>query len=461
MDFYSTFRLKIIEIRHRLLWSEYIILLATFICIQILGINAGIIFGVILAVLDYVFTTARTSSMTRVTKHSRATWTPEQWKLLHNTAYAIQDPKIVTLEITGTVFFGSFVRLLSCIVGEIALNADANEMEMLSMASPRRNRANASPARRHLPRSPLRSNLGSLKVERGQVNRGDPKRNVLRYRPRFVVLNLFLVPNMDSSAARGCFLQLAKMCARSNVLLCASGASARIDWILRSHKIAYAVEEENEVKKRIRSDLRPDDKHDKILLFDTVYEALEFCEYILLSELHAGSPKFRYAPQLAHNHGLLLPPTSALPTARSGQWSVSQAFTTLLGSDHLDDSILLQAFEESDGAFHDEREYSSGESIFERGTHSDAFFVVLSGSVRLSYANHSHTLAKGGVFGFVDFIMERQWSFNAVAVKDGTVVAKFHRDGLDRVRAEDPALDRIVDKFLLQASIRELFNVEL
>lgn len=397
--------------------------------------------------------------MTRVAKHSRAMWTSEQWKLLHNTGYAIRDPKIVTLEITGTVFFGSSVRLLSCIVDEIALNASANDMEMLSMASPRRNRANASPARRHLPRSSLRLNLGSLEVERGQVNRGAPKRSALQYRPRFVVLNLFLVPNMDSSAARGCFLQLAKMCARNNVLLCASGASARIDWILRSHKIAYAVDEEDEVKKRISAGLRPDDQHDKILLFDTLYEALEFCECMLLSELNARSPKYRYAPHLDPNHGLLLPPTLALSTARSGQWSVSKAFTTLLGSDHIDDSILLQAFEESDGAFHDEKEYSSGESIFERGTHSDAFFVVLSGSVCLFYASHSHTLAKGGVFGFVDFIMEKPWSFNAVAVKDGTIVAKFHRDGLARVKAEDPALDRIVDKFLLQASIRELSTV--
>ena len=399
--------------------------------------------------------------MTRVTKHSRAAWTSEQWKLLQNTGYAIQNPKIVTLEITGSVFFGSFVRLLSCIVDEIALNASANDMEMLSMASPRRNRANASPARRHLPRSPLRLNLESLKVERRQVIRGDPKRNELQYRPRFVVLNLFLVPNMDSSAARGCFLQLAKICARNNVLLCASGASARIDWILRAHKIAYAVQEEDEVKERISTGLRPDDNHDKILIFDTVYEALEFCEYILLSELHARSPKYRYAPQVAHNHGLLLPPTSSLPMATNGQWSVSKAFTTLLGSENIEDSILLQAFEESDGAFHDEREYSSGESIFKRGTHSDAFFVVLSGSVRLSYANSSYTLARGGVFGFVDFIMERQWSFNVEAVKDRTIVAKFHRDGLDRAKAENPALDRIVDKFLLQASIRELSNKKL
>jgi hypothetical protein len=454
---------KIIEIRHRLLVSEYIILVATFICILILGINAGIVFGVILAVVDYVFTTARTSSMTRVAKHSRAMWTSKQWKLLHNTGYAIQDPKIVTLEIAGTIFFGSSVQLLSSIAKEIALNASADDLdELRCMASPRHCRANASPARRHLPRSPCASlNIKSLRNERGKTaNQGNLKTGQLQYRPRFVVLDLFQVPNMDSSAARGCFLQLAKICARNNVLLCASGASARIDWILRSHEIAYAVEKEEEMKNQISTTgLRPDDEHDKILLFDTLYNALEFCESRLLSEMHAKSSKYRYAPHL--EPGSLLSPTLLAQAERNNSkpWTVSKAFTTLLGSDHFDDATLLQAFEEEEGAFHEEKKHGKGEIIFERGTHSDAFFVVLSGSVRLFYANVSRTLTEGCVFGFVDFIMEKSWSFNAVAAKDGTVVAKFHRDGLARAKAEDPALDRIVDKFLLQASILELSNV--
>lgn len=57
--------------------------------------------------------------------------------------------------------------------------------------------------------------------------------------------------------------------------------------------------------------------------------------------------------------------------------------------------------------------------------------------------------------GFVDFILQRPRSFSVVATKDA-LVAKFHRSGLDELKAKNPDLDRIVDKVLLLCSVVEL-----
>lgn len=57
--------------------------------------------------------------------------------------------------------------------------------------------------------------------------------------------------------------------------------------------------------------------------------------------------------------------------------------------------------------------------------------------------------------GFVDFILQRPRSFSVVATKDA-LIAKFHRSGLDELKAKNPDLDRIVDKVLLLCSVVEL-----
>lgn len=58
--------------------------------------------------------------------------------------------------------------------------------------------------------------------------------------------------------------------------------------------------------------------------------------------------------------------------------------------------------------------------------------------------------------GFVDFVLERPRTFSVVAGSDNTLVAKCHRSGLDRLKAENPVMDRIVDKVLLLCSAVEL-----
>lgn len=191
---------QLIEVWHRLLISEYIVLVATFVAIQIVGIDGGIILGALVAVVEFVITSSviTSSSLRRVLKQSRAVWEPQHRKLLQDIVYDTRNPKIITLEITETVFFGSSMLLFSKICDEINLEPNQTDLEEIILASPRH----------HTSRSPSISR---------QHKSAASKKKAKKIRPRFVVLEMTQVANVDASAARSCFLQLAKMCSKNGM----------------------------------------------------------------------------------------------------------------------------------------------------------------------------------------------------------------------------------------------------
>ena len=85
--------------------SEYIIVWATFMAIQVVGMDAGIVIGVLVSIIDHVIHSARTTGVYRVNKRSRAVWTPEQHKLLQDQGYHLLSPKIVTLGMNKIALF--------------------------------------------------------------------------------------------------------------------------------------------------------------------------------------------------------------------------------------------------------------------------------------------------------------------------------------------------------------------
>lgn len=456
----------LVEIRHKIFLTEYLVLLATFVAIQVIGIDAGIIFGVIVAVVDHVCTTARASSLKKVSKRSRAVWKPDDWKLLQEHGYQSGNPKIVALEITGSVFFGSSMQLLSNISEEVGLDASTdtsqNELE-LSIASPHRSSYLLTKGER---------TTSILKA--GSISK---KGSVIQSRPNFVVLDLAQVPNLDASSARGCFLQLSKMCAKRGIVVCAAGACPRAEWMLRSHEVAYSLEEEERIKDRLQD---VDDDFNvaectKTILFLTIYEALEFCENMLIHQLSASknickSSSFIRLDDLMEPSG----PKNSLADVLSHIVGLSGEERKLLESVDI----------------HDENKYQNGDIIFQKSQQSDAFFVVLGGAVAVTRGNLSKKSATaivsgagkvevkgsrtnpafmergvvkailqvGNLIGFVDYILERPRGFNAIAWRDGTIVARIPRSRLARVTNDNPEVGHIIQSVLLQASILELGN---
>ena len=86
----------LVEIRHKIFLSEYAIVWATFIAIHIVGMDAGIVIGVLVSLVDHVLTSATTSGLNRVLKRSRAVWSPKEHEVLQNQGYHPDHPKMAT-----------------------------------------------------------------------------------------------------------------------------------------------------------------------------------------------------------------------------------------------------------------------------------------------------------------------------------------------------------------------------
>ncbi|KAL7521590.1 hypothetical protein ACHAWX_006272 [Stephanocyclus meneghinianus] len=422
----------LIEIRSKIFLMEYVILLVTFVAIQIIGMDFGILFGVVIALVDHVASTTRVSSLSRVIKRSRAVWSLEDWNVLQLHGYHGDHAKIATLEIKGSVFFGSAQKLLTEIMDDLGISMTQGEMKEIALSTPH----SASSA----------------------------------------------MHNVDASAASSCFLQLAKLCEKRGIFLCAAGVLPRVEWMLRSHRVAFKFDEEVEIKKSMLSN---DDGHwkqpvfGKLILFMTLYEALEFCERSLIRRVTNHVP-----------HGRLS--FLRIPTGDSqSPNSLESLVKTILGKDaNLEEESLIDEIT----GYCEQVKYMAGEPIFRTNTHSDAFYIVVSGMVavpkrlgstkiisgagvkdgrNLSSSNlmeftaegedtqHTSTVESfhkvGNIFGFCDFLLERYRTFDAVA-KGGTVLAKFTSADMERMKIENRPLYVVVQNMLLKASLMDLAN---
>ena len=242
----------LVDIHSKIFMMDYAILWMTFIAIQIIGMDFGILFGVVVALVDHVASTTHISSVGRVMKRSRTVWSKEDYSILSKDGYDALQPKILTLELKGSVFIGSSLKLLKDIVDEIGLSISEEDMEEIIHS-----RLGASP--------------GFLSL-RGK--RPEKKQSTTQISPQFVILDFTQMHSLDASAATSCFLQLAKMCQKRgiSIMLCGSGATPRVDLILHTHKVSYGHDAKVDIKNQLLSDQVSNSSHRKIILFVTVHE---------------------------------------------------------------------------------------------------------------------------------------------------------------------------------------------
>ncbi|CAN0099572.1 unnamed protein product, partial [Discosporangium mesarthrocarpum] len=97
------------EIREKLLLQEYFVLVITFVAIQVVGLNEGLLIGAGCSVLSFVisYTSERRNHVQRVHKRGRVMRPIKERRLLQ----AHRD-KIVCVELRGELFFGSSLQVL-------------------------------------------------------------------------------------------------------------------------------------------------------------------------------------------------------------------------------------------------------------------------------------------------------------------------------------------------------------
>jgi len=417
----------------------------------------GILFGVVVAVIDHVASTTRISSLQRVMKRSRAVWSNEHWQMLQLHGYHPSNPKIITLELSGPVFFGTSQKVMGEIMGEIGLSVSEDEMKKLALSSPHTS-----------------TQLSGLRRDNSSMNRLHAKPKLIL--PRYVVIDVSEMHLLDASAATSCFLQLAKLCEKRGIFLFAAGVLPRVEWMLRSHEVSLKFEEELEWKKSML--LNQDKQNGKLILFETLFEALEFSERLLIQSIS----KERGRKDLMRSDVSQL--NSQLTGSDSSHHKLTYIFSNILREKlSEDEKSLIDGIE----PFYEQATFKGGEPIFQKDTHPDAFYIVLKGAVAvpsdrkrsqktmgspksLSASNlmaigddETSTIISsfhnvGGIFGYCDFLLKRQRTFHAYASSDGAVVARFTDQSLEAMKRDEWPLYVIVQNLLLQASLMDLAN---
>lgn len=469
----------LLEVYHKLIPSEYIVLMITFIAIQWVGINGGIVVGIFVAGGEYIVSTARESSVRQVLKRSRNIWQPQHRKLLQDVGYDNRNPRIVTLEVRDTVFFGSSLSLLSKICNEIGIDATATDMVEISFASPRHSGRTCS--------TPTAASLTALRRNR-EMSQAPLENQIERkkIRPKYVILEVSQVPNVDATAARSCFLQLAKMCSKNGIMLCAVAANPKVDWTLRSHDVAYSIEEEAIIKNQLLYPHKEkgsiETPFGKVLLFDSLNVALHLCENKLIYDLN----QTMRSSSLSMSKNAI--PHSALDYAPLTQTKLATIFSRILGIGHESEIKKLSVFETGGSAQVEEVDLTLGDTIYKKDEDADSFYIVLFGSIEihrsddyginskkaltsnrksmdnLSWGSAGEVvsyLQVGGIFGYIDFSLGRRRTFNAICSSDKSIVARITRSMISKLEKEDPDVHRILEKVLLQATLMELANFDV
>lgn len=450
------------EVRHQVFLAEYGIVWLTFFAIHVVGIDMGIVVGVLFAVVGQIVTTAQNSDGNRIVKRSRAVWTPSDAKILHDHAYNVMAPKIVTLEVVGTVFFGSALNMLNRVVDEIGLQQDEKVVGSPVMTP--------------------HTSSSILRVDKRPSTVLGKSSNDLKYPPKYLVLDLMLMGHLDASAARGCFLQLVRMCSKRGICVCASGATPKNEWMFRSHEVSIQdLREEESTKAQLLSRKNfSKQAPEKILLFVTVQEALEFCEKSLIRSMNMPSGELKSFSRIAGPE----------------DQPIGHVISHIIGASAQEKGILERLVDER---YHDEISYRPGQQIFAKDTWADSFYIVLRGCV-VSPISSSRAIARqreqivsgagpvhqdrvasvselfdqgfidadssnvstmwqaGGVLGYMDFLLERPRFFQAIATQADTKVAKFSQSGMNLLQTEDPELYSLIQRLLLCASTTDLSN---
>ncbi|KAJ8575874.1 hypothetical protein ON010_g3337 [Phytophthora cinnamomi] len=479
----------LVDVYHKLLFAEYLTVVGTFCCLNVFGVQLGLATGVALAAASFLVEYAKAQDVKIVHKTSNVIRNADQHALLYDSNSPSADPgssgsrqqdAIVTIELQGHIFFGSATRIQNCVKSAVyvrsplggaggdganssngQLSRAMGQAERLPLLSSVRERPAMYSGDRRVNMPPTLVNL-----------HGQPCLDRERQPTQFVVLDFSQVSGMDATAARSCFLTLKFSFSMGKVCAVYCGMKPSIEFLLRANDVIPAApiqdEECSQPQQRgsyVTSDLDL---------------ALEWCEQqLILSAAKRRSLR-------SGNHLIYSPLNSTtLP--------LSQVFAAYLTDAHKDDPVSLQHLEELAQMFN-MREWTEGGQLFCVGQSSDAWFVLLRGTVELMTIQTESTLSSdspksehaqpeevrapntsvandnqqstmmelvgrvrpGCIFGDMDFMLMQPRVLDATSTAPDTVAASFTRKQMIELRKSRPELALLLHDVLLRASYMTL-----
>ncbi|KDO21464.1 hypothetical protein SPRG_12507 [Saprolegnia parasitica CBS 223.65] len=216
----------LVHVYHKVLFQEYLVLWLSFLAINAVNLELGMIIGIGFAIVNFLIGYAQVNQVQRVYKSSTAIR-----NYAARSVIADKRDAIVVLELHGYLFFGTSVHIVEDVKKFVRVLKPVNPYGSL-----------VNRPLEHLDGTPL-----------------SPSESKNRLPTRYLVLDFKRVTGMDATAARSCFMILQELC-----------SSHKID-------VIYA-----NVLPSVSRLLINNDIVDETVLYRNCDEALEYCESHLI-----------------------------------------------------------------------------------------------------------------------------------------------------------------------------------
>ncbi|KAJ0395928.1 hypothetical protein P43SY_009333 [Pythium insidiosum] len=476
------------EVYTKLLMAEYATVLATFIFLNMFGVQLGLAAGIALAAACFLVEYSRTQAVRVVQKSSNVIRNADQHELLYSHvsesapvslsssslsssrhAALLRAHPIVTFELHGHIFFGSATRIQKCVKRAVYVRP------------PRKPRKETYESEERLPLlggggSTSNGSTDSVGIKVSDVSKlvslaGKPCPDRYRGRTRFVVFNFAQVTGMDATAARTCFLPLKVLFRRHKIAVVYCGMSAGVEFLLRANDVlpGSQTEEDSPNLCHITSDLDL---------------ALDWCEQqIILSaarkkSFESGRSLQALLPMATQElsvaqvcHAFISPERRFAVATRTAIGQVAELFTTERWQPHdrifsieddadkwyilLRGQVTLYTRQESSNSVGSPladhlttpSSHRRHRAAAQHGQHwvDGSFDCELVGRVRA-----------GCIFGDMDYVLRQSRSIDAVCTAPDTVTAVISRQRVDELISSRPEIACVLQEVVLRASYMTL-----
>lgn len=400
----------LVHVYHKILPREYVVLWMSFIAINWVSLELGMLLGICFAILNFMLGYAEVRVVSRKSRKSAAVR-----KYAARTIIAQKRDSIVYLELYGYLFFGSSVQILQDVQKEVhvrAQNAPApvgpySNNNSSSRRGTRVNKSNYS----GVPMTPV-ANL-DVPIE---CLDGSPAFNAQGLPTEYVVMDFGRVSGMDATAARSSFMILQQMCKRNGVT------------------VLFA-----DVLPEIRNLLLGNDIADESSFYPTADSALEWCENQLLE-------------------------TTSHAIAKDEKRHVSMSVLLHRFMGEADDSSYFKGVD----LFFKKHTVPPGHEFYRVADFPDHFYFLAAGRVAL-YMNSDGSGAQekslvllehvlpGAMFGEVDFF-GRQYRYMCARATEQCVVFEMSRANYEAMDHQSPELWNRLRDVVMQSMALAIMN---
>ncbi|RHY33791.1 hypothetical protein DYB32_001418 [Aphanomyces invadans] len=406
-------------------FREYLIVVSTFVLINVLGLESGMLGGLVCAMTNFVFTYSEGVSVLKMFSRSRVqrNYQDRQYLTKHQC-------QIVALELHGYFFFGSSIRLVEHIKNNIYVDASKSNRSIAKESTPllvggvESSFAEEDPTRFICTLKDLDDLHGSSLGQRKTMLEPETRPT------QFLLLDFQHVTGIDATASRSCFQAIKTILARHSITLMFSRMSADLERQLEKNQVLN------------------DADADSIMIFKSVDAGLEFCENMLLNERPPPTPS------TALQAKDLFP--KAKRTTIMNVSTLTSVLSTALESWSTDGVNLLVEPTHNMEKYFTKKVLAAGERVFSQSDTTSSLFVVGSGELEV-YKETTHSSApnriikvsEGSLVGDVDFYLEQERSFTCQATSP-SVVYELTRESLDRMVKSDPLLCTAIQTVFLK-----------